>query len=166
MVRFSNSKLSQTRYIVNEIGPIFGSTGSIVTPISPSSEPARENVDASRETRLKTVCGVSRTLEDTVGANGSDVDLGLVYSNGARYDYLDHQASTAECSIIVPNDSIQVQEETDDGLTYVDVNIGESIIITAYVGSPVVPQLVPANNTTCIPPLLMKVPSILTNNNC
>jgi hypothetical protein len=151
---------------VNDINPIFGSTGSIVTPISPTLTHARENVDASRETRLLTVCGISRTLQDTVGANGSDVDLGLVYSNGARYAYLDFQASTAACSIVVPNDTVTVQEETDDGITYVDVNIGESIIITAYVGSPVGPQLVPPNNTTCVPPLLMKVPSILTNNNC
>jgi hypothetical protein len=166
MRRFSNSDLIRTRYIVNNIYYIPGSTGSVVTPISPSSAPARENVNASRETALKTVCGVSRTLQDTVGADDSDVDLGLVYSNGYRYQYLDFQASTAACSIIVPNDTITVQEQTDDGITYVDVNIGESIIITAYVGSPVVPQLVPPNNTTCIPPLLMKVPSVLTNNNC
>jgi hypothetical protein len=166
MVRFSKSKLSQTQYIVNNVDSISGSTGSIVTPISPSFPPPHENVDASRETRLKTVCGVSRTLQDTVGANGADVDLGLVYSNGARYAYLDFQASTAACSIVIPNETVTVQEETDDGITYVDVNIGESIIITAYVGSPVVPQLVPPNNPTCIPPLLMKVPSVLTNNNC
>jgi hypothetical protein len=158
MLRFSNSKLKQTHYIVKGITPIFGSTGSIVTPISASSKPAHKNVDSSRVTRLKTVCGVSRTLQDTVGTSASDVDLGLMYSNGNRYQYLDYKSNTPECSIFVPNEIVQIQEKTDDGLTYVNRNIGDSIIITAYVGSPVVPQLVPPNNTTCTPPRALKVP--------
>lgn len=160
MLRFSNSKLKQTQYVVKGISPIFGSTGSIVTPISASSTPAHNNVDSSRVTRLKTVCGVSRTLQDTVGAYDPDVDLGLMYSNGNRYQYLDYKSTTPECSIIVPDDIVQVQQVTDNGITYVDTDFGTSVLITAYIGSSVVPQLPSLNIVTCTPPVTLKVPVI------
>jgi hypothetical protein len=167
MVRFSNSKLKQTRYIVNGIAPIFGSTTSIVTPISASLPPPRENVDASRKTSDKANCGLTSTLRDTTDSYDPSVDLGVVYSNGARYSFLDYKSSTPECTIVVPDDVIQVQQVTDDGITYIDVDIGTTVVITAYVGSQVVPQLVPPNNTTCIGPAILKSVFIPpSNNNC
>jgi len=166
MVRFSNSKLSKTQYISRGIKPIIGSTTSIIVPISASSAPARKNVDASRVTSIKTNCGLNSTLQDTVDEFDPSVDLGLMYSNGSRYRYLDYKSTTPECSITIPDEVIQVQEVTDDGITYVDAEIGATVIITAYVGSPVVPQLPNPNNTRCIPPVLLKGPSLPTNNNC
>jgi hypothetical protein len=169
MVRFSKSKLKETQHIVNGITPILGSTESIVIPISPASNPARENVNASRITSVKTNTGVSSNVYDIINGFDANVDLGLVYSNGYRYQYLDFKASDVGptgCNIITSDQVVQVQEVTDDGISYINIDVGSSVITTAYVGSPVVPQLPPPNNTRCIPPILMKVPMIPTNNNC
>jgi hypothetical protein len=164
MVRFSNSKLKQTQYIVNGITPVTGSTTSIIPRIPAHATRAFPNIDASRITRTKASIGVSSTLHSLVNYPDTDVELGVVYSNGFRYQYLDFLATTSTCTQVIPDTVVTVQEQTDDGPIYVDELISGRIIVTAFVGEPVVPPLPKDDIRLCIqqPPLKVK-PS---NNAC
>lgn len=158
MVRFSNSKLKETQYIVNGITSVTGSTTSIIPRIPARAPRATTNVDASRITRTKTSIGVSSTLYSLVNYPDTDVDLGVVYSNGFRYQYLDFLATTSTCSEVIPDTIVTVQEQTDDGPIYVDELISGRIIVTAFVGTPVVPPLPKEDINLCIqqPPSKVK----------
>ena len=157
MVRFSNSKLKQTQHIVNGIVPIRGSSSSVITAIPASAPRASSNVDASRITRTKTSVGVSSTIYSLVTYPDTNVDLGVVYSNGFRYQYLDFLANTPACTEVIPYTVVTVQEQTDAGPIYVDQLISGYVLVTAYVGSPVVPPLPKEDVGGCVPPLALKV---------
>jgi len=143
MVRFSNSKLNQTQYIINNIVPILGSSTSVITPISVAAPRATSNVDVSRITRTKTNCGVMSTIDSLVSYPDTSVELGIIYSNGFRYQYLDFLATTPACSKLIPDTIVTVQEQTDAG--------------PVYVGSPVVPPLPKEDVGGCVPPPALKV---------
>lgn len=157
MVRFSKSKLKQTQHIVNGIVPIQGSSSSVITAIPASAPRASVNVDASRITRTKTSVGVSSTIYSIVSYPDTDVELGVVYSNGFRYQYLDFLANTPACTEVIPDTVVTVQEQTDAGPIYVEQLISGYILVTAYVGSPVVPPLPVEDVGACIPRPALKV---------
>lgn len=157
MVRFSNSKLNQTQYIINNIVPILGSSTSVITPISVAAPRATSNVDVSRITRTKTNCGVTSTIDSLVSYPDTSVELGIIYSNGFRYQYLDFLATTPACSKLIPDTIVTVQEQTDAGPVYVDEVISGYVLVTAYVGSPVVPPLPKEDVGGCVPPPALKV---------
>jgi hypothetical protein len=167
MVRFSNASLSTTQYIVTGITPIAGSTTAIVPQIPPSFTTAREVPPVSSFVSGKTVCGVSSTVSDLTAPGEPDpnVDLGLLYSNGYRYQYIDFQAGTTACSIELPDKVVTVQVQTDSGPIYVDETLSGYTLVTAYVGNRIV---VPSQGNDVVtntmrPP--SKLPPQLTNNN-
>lgn len=164
MVRFSKSKLSQTQYIVNGITPVIGSPTSIIPRIPAHAIRSFPNIDASRITRVKTAVGVSSTLHSLVNYPDTDVDLGVVYSNGFRYQYLDFLATTSACTLVIPDSIVTVQEQTDDGPIYVDELISGRIIVTAFIGAPVVPPLPKEDVRLCIQQPPLKVDPL--NNTC
>lgn len=157
MVRFSNSKLKQTQHIINDIVPVQGSSIGII-PVIPTSAPrASVNVDASRITRNKVGVGVSSNVYDIANYPDTKVDLGVLYSNGFRYMYLDFLATTPACSEEIPDTVVTVQEQTDDGPIYTEQVISGYTLVTAYVGSPVVPPLPVEDVRSCIPRPPLKV---------
>jgi hypothetical protein len=167
MVRFSNSSLSNTQYTVTGITPVLASPTAVVVAIPTATPPAKFIPPASRYTGGLSSVGVSSNAYDVVTDSAeSNVDLGLLYSNGHRYQYLDFKANTAECSTQVPSKVSTVQVQTESGPIYVEEVISGYTLVKAYVGNSVaVPQRPNANITiiTNRPP--SKVESELTNNN-
>lgn len=164
MVRFSNSKLSSTRHIVR------GITGGAVTPIPASATPRRTVSSASDYTAAKSAIGVSSTAYDVAldpGMPDSNVDLGLLYSNGYRYKYINFRAGTTGCSVELPDKVVTIEVPTDAGPIYVDQTISGYRLITAYVGNNiVVPQQPNPNIPTNATPAPSKLPHSTNNNNC
>lgn len=169
MVRFSNSKLSSTQYIVRGITPIQASSTAVIPPISSAFTVQHEVPPVSEFVAQKTAVGISSTAFDVAlspGMPDSNVDLGLLYSNGYRYQYIDFKAGTTGCSTELPDRVVTVQIQTDSGPIYVDQVLSGYTLIEAYVGnSIVVPQLPNGNiiTDTTRPP--SKLPPLLTNNN-
>jgi hypothetical protein len=169
MVRFSNSKLSTTQYIVTGISPVAGSATAIITPI-PAAYTAPQLVPpASKVIANKRVVGVSSTAYDVAISPeipDPNVELGLLYSNGYRYQYADFKAGTTGCSTEVPDRVVTVQVQTDSGIIYVDETISGYTLVKAYVGNNiVVPQLPNANVVINTAPPPSKLEPELTNNN-
>ena len=170
MVRFSNASLRKTQYVVQGITPVIGSKTSTIPPISSILPPPGEVPPVSEFVAAKTAVGVSSTAFDVALSPEMpepNVDLGVIYSNGYRYKYIDFRAGTTGCSTEVPDTVITVEIKTDQGTIFVDEYLPGYTLVRAYVGNNiVVPQLPAPNNTTCIPRILMKVPPIPANNNC
>jgi hypothetical protein len=168
MVRFSNSKLKNTQYIITGIT---GSTGTIIIPISSAYSGQRKVMFASDYIAAKTAVGVSSTAYDVALASGMpdpNVDLGLLYSNGYRYQYINFKAGTTGCSVEVPDKIITVSEQTDSGTIYYDQSVSGYTLIKAYVGNNIV---IPQNPNPNVPTIAFPPPSkvevqLTNNNNC
>jgi hypothetical protein len=145
MVRFSNSKLSSTQYIVRGITPVQASSTAVIPPISSAFTVQREVPPVSEFVAEKTAVGISSTAFDVAlspGMPDSNVNLGLLYSNGYRYQYIDFKAGTTGCSTEVPDKVVTVQVQTDSGPIYVDQVLSGYTLIEAYVGNRIaIPQL-------------------------
>jgi hypothetical protein len=166
MVRFSNSKLSSTQYIVTGITSIPGSTGTFIPQISTAYTVAHPVPPASRITSTKVGCGLDSTARDVVVIPDPEVDLALLYSNGYRYQYEDFRATT-DCVYDAPDKVVIVQVKTESGISYIDETITSNIVITAYVGNRiVVPQTPSPNVVTNTAPVPSKLPLLTNNNNC
>jgi hypothetical protein len=169
MVRFSNSSLTKTQYLVRGITPVEASTTSIVLPIYTAYTVAHIVPPVSDAVSKKTACGVTSTgysVARSAGFPQPNVDLGLLYSNGYRYQYLDYLAGTTGCSIEVPDRVVTVQIQTDSGPMYVDQVISGYTLIDAYVSNnAVVPQLPSINVVTNTAPPPSILPPLPTNNN-
>jgi len=166
MVRFSKSSLSKTQYIVTGITPIPGSTTSVVPTIPAASTIPHEVPPVSQFVAGITAVGVSSTAYDATVIPDSNIDLGFLYSNGIRYQYIDFKAGTTGCSTEVPDRVVKVQIQTDQGPILVDETLSGFTLIKAYVGNRIVvpPQSNPNVVTNTAPPP-SKLPPDLTNNN-
>jgi hypothetical protein len=168
MVRFSNASLSSTQYIVTGITPILGSSTAVVAPIPAASTASHIVPPVSKFVAAKISVGISSTAYDVTVTPDvpANVDLGLLYSNGYRYQYIDFKAGTTGCSTEVPDRVVTVQVQTDSGPIYVDETISGYTLVEAYVGNRItVPQLPNSDivTNTARPP--SKLPPLLTNNN-
>ena len=165
MGRFSNSHLHKTQHIVRGITPVPASTTSIIPRIS-SVAPPSEVLPASQYISGKTAVGISSTAYDVaitpdISAN---VDLGLLYSNGYRYQYINFKAGTTGCSMQLPDRVVTVQVQTDAGPIYVDETISGYTLIDAYVGNRIaVPQLPNSNVVTIKAPIPSKLEPLKTS---
>ena len=169
MVRFSNSSLRRTQYIVQGIRPVTGSQTSIIPPISPAQAPADEVPPVSEFVAAKTAVGISSTAFDVALSPDmpqSKVDLGLLYSNGYRYKYIDFKAGTIECSTEVPDTVVTVEIKTDNGSIFVEEYLSGYTLVKAYVANNIViPQLPNPNVISTRLPIPSKLPPLPTNNN-
>lgn len=170
MVKFSVAKLQTTQY---SFTPQATNTGTLVPPIAPSRPRAGPVVSASDFTASIRNVGVSSNAYDvSIGNSGSlpdpNVQLGVLYSNGYRYDYLAFKGTEAGgCQIVEPVTTVAVEVPDDaGGTTFVDVTVDSNILITSYVGNAVFPQLPPSNIPTNNIPIPGKVPADFPNKNC
>jgi len=166
MSRFSITDLNRKRYIKSGVTAVPG--GGKITPIPSASPSPKPNVDYSRFVGDKSNVGVSSNVYDIINGDFAEVDLGIVYSNGYRYRYLEFKGTEAGgCQIILPAVTVIQQEVDDNGATYLEeVTLSSETIITAYNGNAVVPQLPAPNTTSCISPIPGKVPHQPANINC
>jgi hypothetical protein len=168
MSRFSIPKLSNKQY-VQSVEMIQGSTGQIITPVSPAYTRPHQTPFMSDHVRAKTNVGVSSTVFDISNGLDPNVNLGVIYSNGYRYQYLDYKAGTTFCQIQVPETNILVQVTTDDGISgyfIQEQTLDARTLVTSYFGNAVVPPLPLENVPTCIGPPISKVDALLVNKNC
>ena len=169
MVRFSNSKLSSTQYVVTGITPVTGSSTAVVSPISPATLPAGETLFSSQYISGKSSVGVSSSAYDVAlspGAPDSNLDLGLLYSNGYRYQYANYKIGATGGSVEMPTNVVTVQVQTESGPVYVDQVVSSYTLIQAYVGNNVaVPQQPNPNIVAIANPAPSKLEPLLTNNN-
>jgi len=168
MGRISTADSTKKRYLVRNIKPISASSAPI-QPISARSPPPAQSVDASKYTSYLSSVGVSSIAYDVInGPDEPNVDLGLLYSNGYRYKYLEFKAGTTECSEIFPATTVIVYDYVP-GETYLQANevtLGETVVITAYTGNAVVPALPNPNIDTRTIPMPSKLPIVPGNINC
>jgi hypothetical protein len=128
-------------------------------------------LSASEYTASKTAVGVTSNAYDVAlspGMPDSNVDLGLLYSNGYRYQYIKYKATTAGCSEEIPDKIITVQEQTDAGLIVYDQTVSGYTLVKAYVGNSIVVPQQPNPNVVTIgftPPSKVE-PQLTNNNNC
>jgi len=170
MPQFSIEKLKTTQYLATS-RPISGP--GVVIPIPPARPRTTRTLTSSEFTaRIRNV-GVSSNAYDittgtTIGLPDPNVELGVLYSNGYRYQYLDFKGTEAGgCQIIVPEKTVSIQTEDENGVvTIEEVTIESSVLITAYVGNAVYPQLPPNNVSTISLPFPGKVPAEFPNKNC
>jgi hypothetical protein len=168
MGRFSTADLNKKRYLVRNIQPIIASSAPI-KPIAASSPPPVKNVDASKYTSYLSSIGVSSIAYDVInGPDEPNVDLGLLYSNGYRYKYLEFQAGTTTCSVVFPATTVTVYDYVPGGtaLEGSEVTLQETVVITAYNGNAVVPPLPNPNVDTSTIPVPSKLPIVPGNINC
>jgi hypothetical protein len=170
MPQFSLENLRRRQYLFT---PQATNTGTVVIPIPPSRPRLGPVVTASEFTaRIRNV-GISSNAYDittgiAIGEPDPNVNLGILYSNGYRYQYLAFKGtSVGKCQVIVPVKTVSVQVPDDaGGTTLQDVTVDSSVIITAYVGNAVYPQLPPNNTPTNSFPIPGKVPAEFPNKNC
>lgn len=166
---FSQASLSRTQYI-----PAVKPTSyqdPIPTPISPSLPPANNTAAASEVIARKTRVGISSNVYDLVNSPDSDIDLGIMYSNGTRYAYNDIRSqgltpATLSCSIVTPDAVVTEVVMTDDGPVVQDVYVPGSIATGAYAGNAVVPPLPNPNVITCGRPFLLKLEPVEGKSDC
>jgi hypothetical protein len=158
MIRFSNS------------GP--ASNVTVIKNIRFKTNTRRPQVlSASEYIARKTAVGVTSNAYDVAlspGMPDSNVDLGLLYSNGYRYQYIKYKATTAGCSEEVPDKIITVQEQTDAGIIYYDQSISGYTLVKAYVGNSIVVPQQPNPNISTVatrPPSKLEL-QLTNNNNC
>jgi hypothetical protein len=114
------------------------------TPIQPRYARAGRNTAASQIVAQKTNIGVSSNAYDLKSQDASKLDLGLLYSNGARYRYIAFRAENdPNCSAIIPDQVVKVVEQTDDGPIIVDQEVSEGVLVKAYVGNAIVVPFLP-----------------------
>ncbi len=171
MPQFSLENLRRTQY---SFSPQATNIGNIVPPIPPARPRPGPVVSSSDYTaRIRNV-GVSSNAFDVIAGNSGglpdpDVQLGILYSNGYRYDYLAFKGTeVGGCQVVVPVKTVSVQVTDDEtGATSLqDVTVDSSVIITAYVGNAVYPQLPPNNTPTNSVPMPGKVPAQFPNKTC
>jgi hypothetical protein len=167
MPKFSLESLKTKRYSVTPPSTQFG---TLILPVAPSRPRPSPNVSASQRTAQIRNVGVSSTAFDIKGVSDGfpdpNVDLGVMYSNGYRYQYLDFKGTEiGGCQIILPSDTVTVQVEDKVGITFEEITTELNILVTSYVGNAVFPPLpqnnVPTNNV----PIPGKVPLVL-NKTC
>ena len=145
---------------------LVGTTGGVISGVSPVNSFEREVPPASVFTAEKTHIGTSSNSFDLQFSTDmqSKIDLGLMYSNGRRYQYINFKAGTTGCTEIVPSETIILRDI--NGNTYAK-NLGEQTIIKAYVGNSLAIFPLPNQDVpSCIPPLRSKVEQIQINNTC
>jgi len=170
MPQFSLENLRRRQY---SFTPQATTTGTLVPPIPPARpRPAPVLSSSDYTARIRNV-GVSSNAYDVVVGNAGglpdpNVNLGILYSNQYRYDYLDFKGTdVGGCQVVVPVKTVSVQVPDDDGgTTLQDVTVDSNVIITAYVGNAVYPQLPPNNTPTNTVPIPGKVPAEFPNKNC
>jgi hypothetical protein len=157
---FSPASLSRTQYIpaVKATSP----QNPVPTPIAAYLPPPVDIPPASQRTITQRTVGISSNVFDLVNNSDSDIDLGIMYSNGARYAYNDIRSqaltpATLSCSIVTPDAVISEVVMTDDGPVVQDVYVPGSIVTGAYAGNAVVPPLPNPNVITCGRPFLLKL---------
>lgn len=164
MASFYKRSLIQDQYYVQSISPVTLS-GTTVTPISPSRPKLTRPVAASEIIRQRAVCGVSNNIIDINGDGGDpNIDLGVLYSNGTRLQYLDFKATTGVCDVVVGDKIVTVVDS--NGVTY-DQYLAGYTLTSAYSGSNAVFPMPRPNNVSTSglrPP--SKVPFIPSNINC
>ena len=162
---YNRSNRNRTEYLVRGIKPIT-LAGSTVQPISASRPASLRPVAASEFIRQKTVVGISNNVYDVnIGETDPNIDLGVLYSNGARLLYLDFKATTGLCDVVFKDTVVPVFDPVD-GVTYDQFFPGYTIT-SAYSGSnAVVPIALPNNNPTTGPPPPSKVPNVPSKINC
>jgi hypothetical protein len=170
MGKFSIASLTKTQYSVT---PQATTVGNLVPPIAPSRPRLGPVVTASDYTaRIRNVGVSSNAFDVIVGNSGGlpdpKVQLGVLYSNGYRYDYLAFKGTeVGGCQIIEPTTTVSVEVPDDDGgTTFEDVTVDSNVLITAYVGNAVYPQLPPNNIPTNSIPTPGKVPAEFPNKTC
>jgi len=170
MVKFSRANISRSKYVVRGIQRIVGSENAVLPVISAAQVAAKPNVDASEITSFKTNVGVSCNVYDVQetkqGQLDPEVDLGIIYSNGFRYQYLAFKANNGLCDITFNDTVIPVTEQTEAGIITYDVFYPGYTITAAYNGNDVVPPLPPNNTPTNTNPPPSKVPFVPSNINC
>lgn len=168
MGRFSTADLNKKRYLVRNIKPIIASAVPIA-PISATLPAISQTVDSSKYTSYLSSIGVSSIVYDVIkGPDEPNIDLGLLYSNGYRYKYLEFQAAGPTCARIVPATTITVYDYVDGGTTLQreEVTLEQTVIISAYNGNAVVPQVRNPNVDTSTTPVASKLPFVPGNINC
>jgi hypothetical protein len=130
---FSPARLSSKQYSVNVVA------SAAPTPISPAFPRKTAQVPASENTRMRTNIGISSNVFDSRLGTQADIDLGLMYSNGVRYQYLNFKAGTTGCSAIIPDSVIDVVDQTINGPVYTQETLSGGTLIYAYIGNAVVP---------------------------
>jgi hypothetical protein len=160
---FSDSLLNNTEYIVN----IGTEPTRFIPPRAPRIARGSQILTASEATAKRRNVGVSNNAFDLLNFPDSTLDLGVLSSNGFRYNYLAFNADVnPNCFFIESNRSIAVVDQTNAGNFIIDQEIVGGKIIKAYVGNPVVP--LPRSNNTISTTFIrrLKVPQIRINNNC
>jgi hypothetical protein len=164
MSYFNKNLISQKRYIVSDITPSVSSQPII--PISPSRPRVTPTIPASQVTRLQTTFGINNNaLDATADLADPNIDLGVLYSNGARLLYLDFRASAGLCDVTFPDTVIPFVDPID-GTTYDEFYPGYTIT-SAYSGTNAVVPMARPDNTptnTLRPP--SKVPFVPSKINC
>ena len=160
---FSKGLLNTTEYVVNpEVSPT-----TSIAPRAPRISRGSQNLSASELTARRRNVGVSNTVFD-LNFLDSTLDLGVLSSNGFRYNYIAFKADVdPNCSIIESNKSVPVTEETAAGDFIIDQEILGGKIIRAYAGNSVAVPFARPNNgiaTPCSPQL--KFTRVVVNNNC
>jgi len=166
MSRFNLANLNQTKYVVPVV-PVAGSSSAVIPGIGSSQPVAKDNIDASEHTADIVEVGVSMNEFDYEYKPDQNLDLGIQFSNGNRYQYLAFKATPAGgCQIVTPATTVLVPipDGTEDGVTYVEQAFGETIVVTAYVGNAVIPALPPNNTPTYT--ILPVLKSVMENKNC
>jgi hypothetical protein len=160
---FSDSLLNNTEYIVN----VSSTPTRFIAARAPRIARGAQILTASEATARRRNVGVSNNAFDLLNFADSTLDLGVLSSNGFRYNYLAFNADVnPSCFFIESNKSIAVTDQTNAGNFIIDQEIVGGKIIKAYVGNPVVPLPRSNNNISTTFPRKLKVPRILVNNNC
>jgi hypothetical protein len=164
MASFYKRSLIREQYYVQSIKPVT-LAGSVVSPISPSRPKLTQPVAASQFIRQRSSVGISNNVFDAnLQDQDPNIDLGVLYSNGTRLQYLDFRATTGVCDVVV-NDTIITVTDTD-GTTY-DQFLPGYTFTSAYSGSnAVIPTRLPNNVSTAGKPPPSKVPFVPSKINC
>ena len=162
---YNRSNRNRNEYLVRGIKPVT-LAGTTVTPISASRPASLRPVAASEFIRQKTAVGISSNVYDVmVEEQDPNIDLGVLYSNGTRLQYLDFKATTGVCDVVFKDTVVPVFDPVD-GVTYDQLFPGYTIT-SAYSGSNAVVPMVPPNNVpTTGPPPASKVPVVPSKINC
>jgi hypothetical protein len=165
MSSFYKRSLIREQYYVESIKPVLLS-GTTVTPISPSRPKLTQPVAASEFIRQKTVVGISNNVFDAnLQDQDPNIDLGVLYSNGTRLQYLDFRATTGVCDVVVKDKFITVVDDSN-GITY-DQFLSGYTLTSAYSGSnAVIPVRLPSDIDNSGPRPPVKVPFIQSKINC
>jgi hypothetical protein len=135
---FSDAKIPSKTYVQTV------TASSAPSPIQPRYSRAPKNTSVSQIVARKTNVGISSNAYDLKSGDFSKLDLGALYSNGARYRYIAFRAETdPNCSAIIPDQVVKVVEQTDAGPIITDQVVSGGVLVKAYVGNAIVIPFLP-----------------------